>query len=174
MKKRIQLGDLPARKRLAYAGRWAWSKQFKRFVLIIGDTGDLTAIANPGEPITQYVPPKDIEVPMDMPPVWEIKQAADVIPDHYAYYPGTTAHIHIPLADPTAATSKQSPYEAQAEHLLQQAEGIITDIRHPASCQGELTMMHAWAEIAHVYAVLHLADKLDYLFDNYLYNVGND
>ncbi|QQB45334.1 hypothetical protein I6I10_07250 [Corynebacterium glucuronolyticum] len=109
MKKRIQLGDLPARKRLAYAGRWAWSKQFKRFVLIIGDTGDLTAIANPGEPITQYVPPKDIEVPMDMPPVWEIKQAADVIPDHYAYYPGTTAHIHIPLADPTAATSKQSP-----------------------------------------------------------------
>lgn len=39
---------------------------------------------------------------------------------------------------------------------------------------GHAIIENAIVGVANTYAILHLADKLDYLFDNYLYDVGGN
>lgn len=74
MKTRINLGDLTPRERLFYAGHWAQWTECKEAVLILGGTGNLTAIAIPDSGGPFYVHPEDVWVLLDEPPVWQVKK----------------------------------------------------------------------------------------------------
>lgn len=69
----VPLGELTPIQRLEYAGCWARWVPMKTTVLIVGDTGTLTAIVNPAEPQPQYVQPSDLTVRLGLPRLWSIK-----------------------------------------------------------------------------------------------------